>query len=117
MSKRKKKKPSSAVNVAVESVSSINLLSLWQRDFDRLHSITYKQENGRVEVEMVMYHRTEGYNFAKNVVKYVMVGVVIIAAVWLFVRLRQTVVGGVSVGEKAPVAVSVSIGREGSSNE
>lgn len=117
MSNGENTKPSSAADGAVEGVSSINLLSLWQRDFDRLHSITYKRENGSVVVEMVMYHRTEGYNFAKNVVKYVMVGVVIIAAVWLFVRLRQTVVGGVSVGEKAPVAVSVLIGREGSSNE
>ena len=117
MSNGENTKPSSAADGAVEGVLSINLPPLKQSDLDKLHSITYKQENGRVVVEMVMYHRTEECNVVKNVVKCMMVGFVAIAVVLVFVCLRQTVVGGVSVGEKAPVAVSVSIGREDSSNE
>lgn len=89
MSNGENTKPSSAADGAVEGVLSINLPPLKQSDLDKLHSITYKRENGSVVVEMVMYHRTEGYNFAKNVVKYVMVGAVVIAAVWLLVCLRQ----------------------------
>lgn len=117
MSNGENTKPSSAADGAVVGVLSINLPPPKQSALDKLHSITYKRENGSVVVEMVMYHRTEGYNLAKNVVKYVMVVVVAIAVVWVFVRLRQTVVGGVSVGEKVPVEVSVLIGCEGSSNE